>query len=192
MLLLLIHDLGGLLGGCAVRFRVAIMVDTTQGVVGMCGPCGDPIAKVHGVVRAGVIAVKSGRGCGGETRSGGRRVGLFGTIAGAEVLAHLLKGESALGDIGRAQATAGVALYETLGEEEVCYAFSPDLDILLGLKGGGQGQIKSREQRTYSEPLWTAVNKAETVDAEPVAGVAGAIVVAGFITFLDRIATSQR
>ena len=113
------------------------MVETTEGVMGMCGPCGDPIAKVHGVVRAGVIAVESGRGCGGgETRSGGRRVGLFGTIAGAEVLAHLLKGESALGDIGRAQATAGVALYEALGEEKVCYAFSPDLDVLLGLKEG--------------------------------------------------------
>jgi hypothetical protein len=36
----------------------------------------------------------------------------------------------------------------------------------------------------YSEPLWTAVGKAETMDAESVAGVAGVVVIADFITFL--------
>lgn len=44
----------------------------------------------------------------------------------------------------------------------------------------------------YSEPLWTAVNETETVNAEPVAGVAGTVVVADFITFLDRRSSSQR
>lgn len=75
-------------------------------VVGMWGPCGDPTTTVDGAARAGVIGVKSGEtGCGRvcrETLRSDGRVGLFGAIAGAEVLAHLLKGESALGDIGRA------------------------------------------------------------------------------------------
>jgi hypothetical protein len=144
------------------------MMKTNGVVMGLWGPCRDPTPCTDGVGRARVIksgVMGWGRGC-LEIRSE-RRVGLFGAIAGAEVFAHLLKGESALGDIGRAQTTAGVALDEALGEEKVGYAFPPDLDVLLG-----------------SEPLWTAVDKAETVDAESVAGVAGAIVVADFITFL--------
>jgi len=63
----------------------------------MRGPCGDP-TKVRIMVRAGVIE-KTG---GGSRYRETRRVGLLGAIAVAEVLAHLLKGESALGDIGRA------------------------------------------------------------------------------------------
>jgi hypothetical protein len=114
------------------------------------GPCGDPTAIVNGVwvllnretsgVGGGMMEYGRGRR-GGELRSGsdGRVVGLIGAIAGAEVLAHLWEGESALGNVGRAETTAGVALYETLGEEEVCHAFSPDLDVLLGLQGGGRG-----------------------------------------------------
>jgi hypothetical protein len=133
LLLVLIHDIVGLLGWSARRFGVAIMMMDTKGD-GLWGPCVDTIAKVDGVVRAGVIVGVGGTGSGrgdGETGSG-RRVGLFGAIAGAEVLAHLLKGESALGDIGRAQATAGVSLDEALGEEKVCYTLSPNLDVLLG------------------------------------------------------------
>ena len=73
-------------------------------VVGMWGPCGEPTAIVHGMVRGGVIENRgeTGNGRGYRETRGGGRVGLFGAIAGAEVLAHLLKSEPALGDIGRA------------------------------------------------------------------------------------------
>ena len=64
----------------------------------MWGPCGDPTIMVRVVVRGSVIE-KTG---GGSRYRETRRVGLLGAIAVAEVLAHLLKGESALGDIGRA------------------------------------------------------------------------------------------
>jgi len=118
-------EIVGLLGWCAGRFGVAVMERK------LVGPC----AIVHGVVRAVVIEMSgeagSGSGCCVTLRSG-RRVGLFGAIAGAEVLAHLLKGESALGDIGRTETTASVAFYKALGEEKVCYAFSPDFNVLLG------------------------------------------------------------
>jgi len=101
--------------------------------MGMRGPCGDPTAIVQ---RGGVITEA------GETSGGGRGVGEMGSgrvwlrgVAGAEVLAHLRKCQSALGDVGRTETTAGVALYESLGEEKVCDALSPDLDVLLGLRG---------------------------------------------------------
>jgi hypothetical protein len=109
-------------------------------LVGTVGPRGDPAMEVGSVVRVrmggGVIAKgESGRvrvRGSGESGGDGQLVGLVCSIGTTEVLTHLLKGESALGDIGGAKTAAGVALYETLGEKKVCYAFSPDLDILLG------------------------------------------------------------
>ena len=88
------------------------------------------------------VGTSHGNGGDGEIGGAGRVVGLIGGIAAAEVLAHLLKGESALGDIGRAQTAAGVALHETLGEEKFCDALSPDLDVLLGLQA--QGEVRGR------------------------------------------------
>ena len=44
---------------------------------------------------------------------------------------------------------------------------------------------------THSEPLWSAVNETETMNAEPVAGVAGTVVVADLITFLDYNQSGQ-
>jgi hypothetical protein len=144
----------------------------------MLGPCGEPAMRVDGEevgIRAGVIAAAAGSetsgrmGHGRESRSGsdGRIVGLIGAIGAAEILAHLLKSEPALGDVGRAEPASSIALDKTLGEEKVCDAFSPDLDVLLG-----------------SKPLWTAVDKAEAMDAKSVARVASAVVVVDFITFL--------
>ena len=45
---------------------------------------------------------------------------------------------------------------------------------------------------THPEPLWTAINETETVNAEPVAGVAGTVIIADFITFLEYDRNGQR
>ena len=45
---------------------------------------------------------------------------------------------------------------------------------------------------THPEPLWTAINETEAVNAEPVAGVAGTIIIADFITFLENDRNGQR
>lgn len=103
-------------------------------VVCRVGPCGDPTAIVHGVVRGGGKGGTSSGMWDSETRSGVGLIGLIGAFGSAEVLAHLLKGESALGDVGRAEPTAGIALYESLGEKKVCDSLSPRLDVLLGLQ----------------------------------------------------------
>jgi hypothetical protein len=125
--------------GVVERKRVGML-----GVLGMLGPCGDCGMRVTAIVHVGGIVGKGetggggmdGMGGGGESGSGGdgRVVGLIGAIAIAEIVAHLMEGESALGDIGRAETTASVALDEALGEKKVGHAFSPNLDVLLGLQ----------------------------------------------------------
>ena len=54
---------------------------------------------------------------------------------------------------------------------------------------GGRGMVMVMgagvNSPTHPEPLRTAINETETVNAEPVAGVAGTVVIADFITFLE-------
>lgn len=111
------------------------------------GPCG---AIVHCIITIRGVGEASGGSGSGESRGRGTvgRVWLRG-IAGAEVLAHLLKSKSAFGDVGGAETTSSIALYEALGEEKVCNAFPPDLDVLLGLEG-----TKSNEWAGQSTREW--------------------------------------
>jgi hypothetical protein len=149
-----VEEIGGLLGRCTVWFGVWMAIVKSE-MGWMLGPCGEPAMRVDGEeigIRAGVIAAAAGSetsgrmGHGRESRSGsdGRIVGLIGAIGAAEILAHLLKSEPALGDVGRAEPASSIALDKTLGEEKVCDAFSPDLDVLLGLWGWEVVRVRER------------------------------------------------